>query len=781
MRILITTGIFEPESGGPATYTPQLASKLISAGHEVTVITYSDVPRLDADAKYPFKLVRVVRGNPPSPKTTGGLSKIFNRINFFFAVFKYVRECDLIYTLDWFAAGLPVSLVARMLGRPYIVRVGGDYLWEQKYLESGATPVSLKDFYERRLFESGEYTIAFRVIRFVLRGAARVVFNSDVQRTLYIQHYDLVSSGTSTIYNPTPGTEDLNIVRDVPTKEIVFWGRLIVMKNVESLIRAFAQASLPAEYTLTIIGDGPQKAALQRLVSELHLESRVRILPSMDKASVLERVKNARAFVLPSWSDISPAQVYEALAMKLPVLVTKENYLPIRDQLPDMIDPHSVDDIAEKLKMLADDARYAAFVERFKAIHFDHDWDAVTNEHIALFEKVTLGKVRPSQTAVPSVGASADTAIVEGQTFQASGIRVLQIGADRSQRGILYPDSPAVARQKAYGEHLGTLDIIGFSLTDDKRVLFEASAKVHIYPTNSISRLFYGLDTIRIARSLSRPDVISVQDPFETGLLGVLMSWILRVPLHVQVHTDFRSPAYARHSSLNRVRVFVAGFVVRRAARIRVTSARIKTSLEHELGVKAPITILPIFVDIDRLRNMVPDTTLSMRFVASSHRVLIVARLEPEKNVALAIHAFAQVAPPDACLIIVGDGSEHGHLVSLVQKLNIKSQVFFEGEKDSLLYYGVADLVLVTSQYEGYGLVIVEALAAGKPVISTDVGVAREMGATVAEPHHFAQALAQWFAVKEDHPRGNGIQNYPYKNFEEYAKAYAHDIAACLK
>jgi glycosyltransferase involved in cell wall biosynthesis len=128
----------------------------------------------------------------------------------------------------------------------------------------------------------------------------------------------------------------------------------------------------------------------------------------------------------------------------------------------------------------------------------------------------------------------------------------------------------------------------------------------------------------------------------------------------------------------------------------------------------------------------------------------------------------------------VGDGSEHGHLIALAHQLNIADRVFFENEKESLPYYTIADLVLVPSLYEGYGIVIVEARAAGKPVISTDVGVAREMGAIVVEPQNFAQALAGWFAVAEDRPRPTGLEHYPYKNFEEYAKQYAEDIMACL-
>jgi glycosyltransferase involved in cell wall biosynthesis len=99
-------------------------------------------------------------------------------------------------------------------------------------------------------------------------------------------------------------------------------------------------------------------------------------------------VKDSRAFILPSWTDISPNQVYEALAIGLPTLVTKENYLSIADRLPATIDPHSVEDIARKLEMLADDAAYRDFSEKFRAIRFEHDWDDVVRQHKELFEKI---------------------------------------------------------------------------------------------------------------------------------------------------------------------------------------------------------------------------------------------------------------------------------------------------------------------------------------------------------------------------------------------------------
>ncbi len=740
MKIVITTGIFEPESGGPAMYAPALARKLVEAGHAVTVITFSDQEYIQSDVQYPFKLIRVVRGN-----------KILNRLRFFNTLMRHARGCDLIYTLDWFAVGLPAAFASARLRIPYVVRVGGDYAWEQKYLESGAKPIPLAQFYERGIYREFPYSMYFRIIRFVLSHARHVVFNSDRERSLYEQFFAPPSNRTSVIYNPRPHIADHKRPEGTPSKEFVYWGRLIEMKNVESLVRAFARANIP-DYTLAIIGDGTHKNAIEKLVHGLNIGERVTIAPSMPQSAVFDRIKHARAFILPSWTDISPNQVFEALSLGLPALVTKENYLPIRDQLPAMIDPASVDDIARGLEMLADDQRYADFATRFLAIQFDYDWNAVTQQHEALFNRIV--------------------------NKNSNGIRVLSIGADRSKRGILYPDSPAAARQKAYGENFGALDIIGFSRTGDGRRSFELSPKVHIYPTNSFSPLFYGLDTLRIMRRLPRPDVITAQDPFETGLLALLIARLYRLPLHVQVHTDFTSPEYRAHSLLNRIRALIAGYVLRRATRIRVVSHHVQRVIRVRYTVAAPITVLPIFTDVERFKNSHTHQELVNRFAQFSYKFLVVARLEPEKNVALAIQSFAQASIPESCLIIVGQGSERGLLEDLARTHHVSDHVFFEGEQPAIDYYPIADLVLVTSHYEGYGLVIVEALASGKPVLSRDVGIALEMGAIVAGTEDFPQALARWV---ENGPREMHLGTYPYADYGAYVRAYCDDIIACKR
>ncbi len=375
MRILITTGVFEPDIGGPATYAHMLATGLVTKKEDVVVLTFSDSKYVDTDARYPFTLRRIVRSK----------NKILNRIKFLFVAAPYVWRAHLVYTLDWFAVGFPVAILAALFRKPYIVRVGGDYLWEQRYLESGQEPVSLREFYDKRFHQRHEYRSFYSIINRVLSNAIRVVFNSDKQRELYLQYYDLDPHKVATIENPVPS---VNIARGVVgRKEFVFWGRLIVMKNVASLVRAFAKARIPG-YTLVIIGEGPRREELHTLIRELGMEDRITMHESMPRDAVLERVKDSRAFVLPSWTDIAPNQVHEALALGLPALVTKENYLRIAGDLPETIDPHSIDDIAAKMEMLADDKKYKIFSESFRKISYKHSTDDVLRQHLELFKQI---------------------------------------------------------------------------------------------------------------------------------------------------------------------------------------------------------------------------------------------------------------------------------------------------------------------------------------------------------------------------------------------------------
>lgn len=103
-------------------------------------------------------------------------------------------------------------------------------------------------------------------------------------------------------------------------------------------------------------------------------------------------------------------------------------------------------------------------------------------------------------------------------------------------------------------------------------------------------------------------------------------------------------------------------------------------------------------------------------------RVLSVGRLKPQKNYPLLIRSFKRLLEThDASLMIVGTGELEAELKALTAAESIADRVVFAGHVDDPgPYYWSADIFVLSSDYEGFGNVIVEALAAGLPVVSTD-------------------------------------------------------------
>nr|WP_281504606.1 glycosyltransferase [Chromohalobacter sarecensis] len=100
-----------------------------------------------------------------------------------------------------------------------------------------------------------------------------------------------------------------------------------------------------------------------------------------------------------------------------------------------------------------------------------------------------------------------------------------------------------------------------------------------------------------------------------------------------------------------------------------------------------------------------------------------VGRLDVQKNQALLLSAFslAVKSVPDIKLVILGEGEEKNNLEKLASELGVKDSVDFVAFQDNPYpYYKAADLFVLSSDWEGFGNVIVEALACGTPVISTD-------------------------------------------------------------
>ncbi|HEY4511364.1 MAG TPA: glycosyltransferase [Candidatus Paceibacterota bacterium] len=320
-------------------------------------------------------------------------------------------------------------------------------------------------------------------------------------------------------------------------------------------------------------------------------------------------------------------------------------------------------------------------------------------------------------------------------------MNVISIGSDRN----IFKEGSAVrARTRLYGTLVNELHIVVFNTgrtTDDPAFKEEKIAEnVWLYPTNSRNRWHYIFDAIRVGKRIikernlnQRDSLVTVQDPFESGMVGSALKKTGKVRLHVQIHTDFLSPYFVKHSVLNMMRVMIAGRVLRSADAVRVVSERIKRALIHDVWFKIhdkKITVLPILVDAEKIENEVPSFDLCKKYPEFETIILMASRLEPEKDIATALQAFAAVVNkfPKTGLVIVGSGSELAALERMTHNLRLTNSVRFEGWQENLAsYYASADIVLSTSSYEGYGMSLVEAALSGSAIVTTDVGIAGEV------------------------------------------------------
>lgn len=242
-----------------------------------------------------------------------------------------------------------------------------------------------------------------------------------------------------------------------------------------------------------------------------------------------------------------------------------------------------------------------------------------------------------------------------------------------------------------------------------------------------------------------RPDVIHLHHPFWLGSLGLFMARLLNVPAVYTYHT--RLEHYAHFVPLPGLlfRNLISHALIKRFAS-RCDGVIVPTYSTEEylrmIGVKTPTFVQPTGIDYERFRGVSDDDIDSLRQrlkLPENTRVFIsVARLSNEKNIDFMIEALTglrQRASTPFHFLMIGDGHEHDRLQQRINELEMGDCITLAGAvapDDMPTWYRLGDAFLFASKSETQGMVILEAMAAGLPVVAV-----RSSGIDDAVQHDF--------------------------------------------
>jgi glycosyltransferase involved in cell wall biosynthesis len=284
-------------------------------------------------------------------------------------------------------------------------------------------------------------------------------------------------------------------------------------------------------------------------------------------------------------------------------------------------------------------------------------------------------------------------------------MKILSLGLDSS---VLNKNSVLAGRVIEYG---GLVDEYAIVVPSVNEEIIQLSEKAIAYGSGGETKLSQFFKIYQLAKKLLAEEnfnVLTVQDQYYLALIGSFLAKKYKFGLEIQVH------GFEKYYGLRKI---IFNYVLPRADAVRCVSQRLKKQLMDKFKIsESKITVVPIFTEIKVAAKK--DEVTKNKFI-----FLTVGRLVPVKNIAMQIEAMKEVIKkyPNLELWIIGDGSEK-------KNYELDKNIKLLGWKDDLKeFYNMADAFVLSSNYEGWGMVVIEAASYGLPIIMTDVGCAGEV------------------------------------------------------
>lgn len=304
MKLLIATGLYPPEIGGPATYTVLVERELSRRGIEVAVL--------------PF---RSVRSWPPG----------IRHLLYFVKCFWGALKSDVVYAQDPVSVGLPAMLAAKITFRPFIIRIAGDYAWEQSAQRFGVKD-SIDEFQQINAnYAKGYANVAkkfpwqarlFAVVQRWVTNQAKLIVTPSKYFQKLVSGWVKKPEKVITIYNGIQLESSKSKIQNpkFTTKTIVSAGRLVPWKGFDLLIELMPD--LP-DWQLVIVGDGPEYEQLNVKCQKLNVANRVKFTGAISRGELLDYLSEASIFALNTSFESFSFQIVEAMNAGVPVVATK--------------------------------------------------------------------------------------------------------------------------------------------------------------------------------------------------------------------------------------------------------------------------------------------------------------------------------------------------------------------------------------------------------------------------------------------------------------------------
>ena len=314
MNVLVVSGIWPPDVGGPASHAPEFAEYLRARGHDVAVVTTAD--REPAREAY--------RVHWTSRRWPRGARHLLGAVQ----VAVHSRAADVVYSTGLLGR---TALGSALTRTPFVYKLTSDPTYERS-VYMGLTRDSLEHYQES---EGTRIALLRRMRNAEIARAAHLVCPSESLREFAIS-WGVPRERVTLLPNPVSAPaqlEERDALRrrhgfDGPT--LAFAGRLSVQKSIDVALEALTKTN---GVRLVLAGDGPDREQLQRRARELGLDGRAQFLGPQPRQTVFELLRAADAALLSSSWENFPHMVVEALAVGTPVVATEIGGVPeiVRD------------------------------------------------------------------------------------------------------------------------------------------------------------------------------------------------------------------------------------------------------------------------------------------------------------------------------------------------------------------------------------------------------------------------------------------------------------------